>query len=49
MTGARAGELVLMRPRDIDRADPDAWAYRPPAHKGTWRGKDRDIYLGRRC
>lgn len=49
MTGARCGELVLLRPRDIDRANPDAWEYRPAGHKGTWRGKDRVVYLGRQC
>jgi integrase len=49
MTGARCGELVVMRPRDLDRSDPDAWVYVPSSHKGAWRGKGRVVFLGKRC
>jgi integrase len=48
-SGARAGELVRLRVGDIDRTNPDAWVYRPATHKGTWKGKGRVIYFGRRC
>ena len=34
-----------MRPADIDRAG-EVWLYRPPEHKGAWRGHSRTIYLG---
>lgn len=45
-TGMRAGELVIMRPMDIDRSDPDLWVYRPIRHKNKWRGKPREIRIG---
>jgi integrase len=44
-TGCRPGELVIMRPCDIDRNKP-VWIYRPAHHKMTWRGKDRRIFIG---
>jgi integrase len=43
-TGARPGELLKMRPREID-ASGDVWVYRPPLHKNAWRGHDRAILL----
>lgn len=46
LTGARCGELCRLRPVDLDRSDPAIWVYRPNAHKGTWRGKDRVILIG---
>lgn len=46
--GARAGELVILRPMDIDRSG-DIWTYSPPQHKGIWKGKSRTIYFGRAC
>jgi integrase len=49
MTGARCGELLAMRPCDIDRSNPDAWVYTPSSHKGAWRGKGRAVFLGKRC
>ena len=45
LCGARAGELVGMRPYDIDRSA-TPWAYRPAKHKGQWRGNERVIFLG---
>jgi integrase len=47
-TGARAGELVKLRVGDIDRMNPEAWVYQPSGHKGTWKGKARIIFFGKR-
>ena len=44
--GARGGELLIMRPCDIDRTS-EIWEYTPPTHKGAWRGKERLILLGK--
>ena len=49
LTGMRPQEVVLMRAREIDRADPTLWAYRPSRHKNQHRGRDRVIYLGSRA
>ena len=46
-TGARPGEAVALRMRDIDTTG-DTWTYRPTAHKNTWRGKARTISIGPR-
>jgi len=35
-TGARPGEVCLLRPCDIDRSK-DVWVYRPEHHKLDWR------------
>lgn len=48
-SAARAGELVKMTVGDLDRTDPEVWAFRPAAHKGAWKGKARVIYFGARC
>jgi len=45
LTGARPGEIVQMRPCDIDRTGP-TWTYRPPEHKTEHHGHERVIYLG---
>jgi integrase len=45
LTAARPGEVVILRPCDIDRSG-DVWLYRPPAHKNAWRGHERIIALG---
>lgn len=47
-TGARPGELRIMRPMDIDRTGP-VWIYRPSKHKNAWRGQSREIVLGPKC
>ncbi len=47
-TAARAGELVVMRPIDLDTSGP-IWLYQPSDHKTTHRGHDRTIYLGPRA
>lgn len=48
-SGARPGELRVMRPQDIDRTGP-VWLYRPGWHKQDWRpGHDRVVPFGPRC
>lgn len=44
-TGMRPGEVVLMRWKDIKRAD-DWWLYRPSTHKTEHFGKERKVWLG---
>ena len=44
-SGARPGEIVIMRPADIDMTD-DIWLYRPTDHKNAWRELPRVIALG---
>jgi integrase len=43
--GARPGEVVLLRPCDIDR-ERAVWLFRPLRHKMQHKGKDRVIPLG---
>jgi integrase len=45
LTGCRPGEACSVRRRDIDTGG-DVWLYRPPRHKGSWRGKARTIAIG---
>ncbi|MCX5691873.1 MAG: site-specific integrase, partial [Planctomycetota bacterium] len=45
LTGARAGELVIMRSIDLDTSR-DVWVYRPQAHKTQYAGRTREIFLG---
>jgi integrase len=45
LTGARPGEITTIRACDIDRTLP-TWVYLPAEHKNSWRGQDRQIYLG---
>jgi len=45
LTGCRPGEACILRQADIDMAG-EVWTYRPPQHKGTWRGKQRAIAVG---
>jgi integrase len=45
LTGARAGELVIMRPCDLD-ATGGVWLFRPSHHKTEHHGKDRVIAIG---
>lgn len=53
LTGARCGELVQLTPGLIQRnpelpagAPAGAWTFEPPTHKGSARGKGREIVLG---
>jgi integrase len=48
LTGMRPGELVAMRPCDLDQSGP-AWAYRPAQHKTAHRGRGRTVWLGPRA
>ena len=45
LAGMRPGEVVVMRPYDVDRSGP-VWVYRPAKHKTDYRGHTREIYLG---
>lgn len=45
-TGARPGEVCIIRPMDVDRTTGDVWEYRPASHKTQHRGRERTIYLG---
>jgi integrase len=47
-TGCRAGELIQMRPMDIDRSGA-VWIYRPAQHKTKHHGLERLIYLDKVC
>jgi integrase len=46
LTGMRPGELVIMRPEDIDRAG-EVWEYGPERHKTQHRGKSRVVYINK--
>jgi integrase len=46
-TGARSGDLVIMRQCDIECGD-DVWVYRPDFHKTQHHGPDRCIFIGPR-
>ncbi len=48
MLACRPGELVSMRPCEIDQSGP-VWVYRPRLHKTMHRGKDRIIPIGPRA
>lgn len=45
LSGVRAGELVIMRPCDIDTSG-EIWIYEPFEHKGRWRGYRKQVPLG---
>jgi integrase len=46
LTGARSGELVNLRPCDVDRTTGDVWTATLKKHKGAWRGRDRVLFFG---
>lgn len=48
LTGARAGEIVMMRPVDVD-VSAKIWVYTPARHKTAHHGHERRIYLGPRA
>jgi len=48
ITGARPGEVCIMRTGDIDRSM-SPWEYRPQTHKTAHRGHERVIYIGPRA
>lgn len=45
LTGARPGEICIMRPADVDRSG-ETWAYRPQRHKTEHHDKQRVIFIG---
>ena len=47
LTGARPGEIVIMRPCDIDKSG-KIWLYSPAEHKTAHHGHQRKIYIGPR-
>jgi len=47
-TAARPGEIVRLRPCDVDRSG-RVWFYTPAEHKTAYRGQERVIYLGPRA
>jgi integrase len=47
LTGARPGEICLLRACDIDRSAA-VWVYTPRKHKTAYRGKKRRILIGPR-
>jgi len=48
LTAARPGEILQMRPGDIDRSG-KIWIYRPVEHKTAHHGHPRQIYIGPRA
>ncbi|HUT10977.1 MAG TPA: site-specific integrase, partial [Thermoguttaceae bacterium] len=45
LTGARPGEVCIVRPCDIDRTG-DVWVFRPESHKMEHHGRERLIFIG---
>ena len=45
LSGMRAGEVVVIRPCDIDTSR-EIWIYEPFDHKNRWRGHRKQIPLG---
>ncbi len=48
LTGARAGEICVMRRCDIDESG-RIWIFRPYTHKNAYRRHDRRIFIGPEC
>ncbi len=47
LTGARPGELLGLRPCDIEMDEQTGiWTYRPDKHKNAFREKERILYFG---
>jgi integrase len=44
-TGARPGEICILRPMDLDRTG-RVWEFRPAEHKGAHRDQERTIFIG---
>lgn len=45
LTGARCGEAVQLAGCYVDRSK-EVWEFRPPKHKGEWRGHVRVVLIG---
>ncbi len=48
-TGARPGEILALRPRDVTFGTEGVWIYRPAEHKTEHLDRERAIYLGPRA
>ena len=48
LTGARPGEICMMRTADIDQTGP-VWVYHPEHHKTEIHGHSRTIHIGLRA
>lgn len=48
LTGMRTGEVVIMRPDDLDRSG-DIWIYTPSRHKTEHHDKAREVFIGPKC
>jgi integrase len=46
LTGMRPGEVIIMRPCDIDRTTGKTWSYRPDSHKTEHHDIARVVFLG---
>lgn len=46
LTGARPGEIVILRPCDLTRGTNGTWTYRPSTHKTEHHGRERRIFFG---
>jgi integrase len=46
--GMRPGEVVLLRPCDVDRSGP-IWVYKPLRHKTQYRSQEREVFFGPRA
>jgi len=49
LSGARPGEIVQVRPCDVDRRNPASWIFRPTGSKAAHLGKPRVIQFGPRA
>ena len=47
LTGMRSGEMVIMRPMDLETSGA-IWQYRPTTHKTAYRGHRRTVAIGPR-
>ena len=45
LTGCRCGEIVQLRPCDLDRSS-EPWVYQPVNHKTAHHGHDRRVFIG---
>ncbi len=48
LTGCRPSEACRVNMGEITRESESLWVYRPAKHKGQWRGKIREIFIGSR-
>lgn len=46
LSGMRPGEVVIMRPCDLDQSRGNVWLYRPESHKTEHHGVERVVLLG---